>query len=76
MKVPPPPNLPPDVARRVAAIVAQKRLIRRRIALWDATHRLFHHWHVIHKPFAVVMYLFVVLHVVVATMTGYGFGWP
>ena len=76
MRIPPPANLPPEVAREVAAIVAQKRLLRRRIALWDATHRLFHHWHVIHKPFAVVMYLFVVLHVAVETMTGYGFGWP
>jgi hypothetical protein len=76
LRVPPPANVPPEVAREVAAIVAQKRLLRRRIALWDATHRLFHHWHVIHKPFAVVMYLFVVLHVAVATLTGYGFGWP
>ena len=76
MKIPPPANVPPEVAREVAAIVAQKRLLRRRIALWDATHRLFHHWHVIHKPFAVVMYLFAVIHVVVASMTGYGFGWP
>ena len=75
VKVPPPPNVPPEVAREVAAIVAQKRVLKRRIAMWDQVHRLFHYWHVIHKPFAVVMYLFVVLHVVVATMTGYGFGW-
>ena len=74
--LPPLPDAPPDVAREVAHIVAQKRVLRRRIVMWDAIHRLFHHWHVIHKPFAVVMYLFVVLHVAVATMTGYGFGWP
>jgi hypothetical protein len=69
------PGLPPEIARELAAVVAQKRLLRRRIVLWDAIHRLFHHWHVIHKPFAVVMYLFVVVHVVVASLTGYGFGW-
>ena len=74
--VPPPANLPPDVARKVARLVAQKRVLKRRIAMWDQVHRLFHYWHVVHKPFAVVMYLFVVLHVAVATMTGYGFGWP
>jgi hypothetical protein len=68
------PNLPPDIARRLRAVVAQKRVLRRRIVLWDAIHRLFHHWHVIHKPFAIVMYVFVIVHVAVATLTGYGFG--
>ena len=70
------PGLPPDLARNLASVVAQKKMLRRRIVLWDAIHRLFHHWHVIHKPFAVVMYLFVVVHVVVASLAGYGFGWP
>ena len=75
-RVAPLPGLPPDIARNLASVVAQKKMLRRRIVLWDAIHRLFHHWHVIHKPFAVVMYLFVVVHVVVASLTGYGFGWP
>jgi hypothetical protein len=74
-RVAPLPGLPPDLAREVGSLVAQKKVLRRRIVLWDAIHRLFHHWHVIHKPFAVVMYLFVVVHVVVASLTGYGFGW-
>lgn len=74
-RVAPLPNLPPDLARELASVVEQKKVLRRRIVLWDAIHRLFHHWHVIHKPFAVVMYLFVVVHVVVASLTGYGFGW-
>jgi hypothetical protein len=73
--VAPLPGLPPDIARNLASVVAQKKLLRRRIVLWDAIHRLFHYWHVIHKPFAVVMYLFVVVHVVVSTLAGYGFGW-
>lgn len=53
-------------------IVFQKARTHRRIVLWDALHRLFHHWHVVHKPFAIVMYVFMVVHVVVASMTGYG----
>ena len=75
-RVAPLPGLPPDIARNLASLIAQKKTLRRRIVLWDAIHRLFHHWHIIHKPFAVVMYLFVVVHVVVASLTGYGFGWP
>jgi hypothetical protein len=75
-RVAPLPGLPPDIARELSSVVAQKKTLRRRIVLWDAIHRLFHHWHIIHKPFAVVMYLFVIVHVVVASLTGYGFGWP
>jgi len=56
--------------------VRQKAVLRRRILLWGALHRIFHHWHVVHRPFAVVMYLFVLVHVTVASLTGYGFGWP
>ena len=70
------PGLPPALARELAVLVRQKALLRRRIRLWSALHRLFHHWHVIHRPFAVVMYLFVLVHVAVATATGYGLGWP
>ena len=75
-RVAPLAGLPPDIARKLASVIAQKTTLRRRIVLWDAIHRLFHHWHIIHKPFAVVMYVFVVVHVVVASLTGYGFGWP
>ena len=74
-RVPVLPGVPPDIARNLRQIVAQKRTLRRRIVLWDAIHRLFHHWHVIHKPFAIVMYLFAVIHVAVAMFTGYGLGW-
>jgi hypothetical protein len=69
------PGVPPALARELSEIVRQKALLRRRILLWDALHRLFHHWHVVHKPFAIVMYLFVVVHVAVATLTGYGLAW-
>jgi len=70
------PGLPPDLARELMGVVRQKAVLRRRILLWGALHRIFHHWHVVHRPFAVVMYLFVLVHVAVATMTGYGLGWP
>jgi hypothetical protein len=69
------PGIPAPVADELAGVLAQKVAGRRRILLWDALHRLFHHWHVVHKPFAIVMYLFVLVHVIVATMTGYGLQW-
>jgi hypothetical protein len=67
-------SIPPAAFGELLRIAREKAVVHRRIVFWDALHRLFHHWHVIHKPFAVVMYLFMAVHVVVASMTGYGWG--
>lgn len=63
--------LPAKDLREVRAVLAQKGALDRRIALWDELHGLFDWWHVVHKPFAIVMYVFVVVHVCVAAATGY-----
>lgn len=65
-------GLPGGALGELVRVARQKAVIQRRIAFWDALHGLFHHWHVVHKPFAVVMYVFMLVHVVVASMTGYG----
>jgi hypothetical protein len=69
------PDVPAHLVRDVEEAVTEAALLRRRVQLWDALHRLFHHWHVVHKPFAIVMYLFALVHVAVATFTGYGLRW-
>jgi hypothetical protein len=48
-----------------------RALLRRRIALLSQVQRLFHYWHVIHKPFAIVMYVIMCIHIGVALWTGY-----
>jgi hypothetical protein len=65
-------QVPPRLFGEFLQVARRKAVIRRRIVFWEAAHRLFHYWHVIHKPFAVVMYVFMVVHIVVASMTGYG----
>ena len=65
-------HVPPKALAEFERVARQKALLRRRIVLWDRAHELFHYWHVFHKPFAVVMYVFMIVHVVVAVMTGYG----
>lgn len=67
-------TLSPAQLREMLSLARQQAVVRRRIVFWDALHRLFHHWHVVHKPFAIVMYVFMAVHVVVASMTGYGWG--
>lgn len=49
----------------------QKVQLERRLTILGELQSLFHYWHVIHKPFAIIMYLFMIVHIVVATMTGY-----
>lgn len=51
--------------------IRQKALLQRRLLLWSRLQELFHHWHVLHKPFAVVMYVFMIVHIAVAVLTGY-----
>jgi len=68
------PGVPASVQREFERVVREKADARRRIVLWNRIHDLFHYWHVLHKPFAVVMYLFMVVHVAVAVWTGYAWG--
>jgi hypothetical protein len=60
--------------RRLAALVLRKAVLHRRLLLWDRLRELFHYWHVVHKPFALLMYLFMVVHIAVAWATGYAWG--
>jgi hypothetical protein len=58
--------------RPLAALVLRKAILHRRLLLWDRLRELFHYWHVLHKPFALLMYLFMMVHIAVAWVTGYG----
>jgi len=68
------PALPRPLMRRLASAVRQRALLHRRIALWRRIHELFHYWHVFHKPFAILMYLFAAIHIGVAFATGHALG--
>ncbi len=65
------PALEPCLGRRFEQAVTRKAVLRRRLVLWSALQRVFHHWHIVHKPFAVTMYLFMIVHIAIAWMTGY-----
>jgi len=67
-------DLPRRARRRLARLARRRAFLARRVALWERLQRIFHWWHVVHRPFAVLMYLFVAVHVGVAILTGYAFG--
>lgn len=52
-------------------IAFRKALLERRILLWSRVHTLFHYWHVFHKPFAIIMYLIMIVHVAITIWLGY-----
>lgn len=64
-------NLPKDRIENLILLILQKDLLDQRIYLWKRIHRYFHYWHVFHKPFALVMFLILFVHVGIAIWLGY-----
>jgi hypothetical protein len=62
----------PEV-ERIVPLIRKKVRLSRRVVFLDQTHKVFHLWHVIHRPFS---YAFVVLAVIhIAVVIGLGFAW-
>jgi hypothetical protein len=61
----------PRDAEALFELAYRRAMLKRRLLLLDQIHRLFHWWHVIHKPFAIIMYLIMLVHIGVAIWTGY-----
>jgi len=57
--------------KQVQKISRQKVVLNRRLVLWQKIHHIFHNWHIIHKPFAIIMYLIMVIHVTITVLLGY-----
>ncbi len=45
--------------------------MNRQIAFWNTAQKLFHYWHVIHKPFAYTMLVIMFIHIAIAVSLGY-----
>jgi hypothetical protein len=60
-------------SEREELIVAAKSeiVIARRIALLRTFQKLFHFWHIFHLPFAISMFVIMVIHVIVTIVFGY-----
>lgn len=58
-------------ADMLVELATRRALLKRRLLVLNRIHKLFDWWHVIHKPFAIIMYLIMVVHIGVAVWTGY-----
>jgi hypothetical protein len=64
-------GVPDEVLGHLMGIVREQSVLRRRIAFLDSMKAIFHLWHVIHKPFAYVMLVILLVHVAVTVALGY-----
>ncbi|MFQ5511162.1 MAG: hypothetical protein ACE5EO_04870 [Candidatus Krumholzibacteriia bacterium] len=64
-------EIPDELLDEVVALAKEKSVLHRRIAFLNSMNRALHYWHVIHKPFAYVMVIIMIAHIVVAVSLGY-----
>lgn len=56
---------------RVVRLVRQKTSLSKKVVFLDRAHRIFHLWHVIHRPFSYAFAILAIFHI--AVVTGLGF---
>lgn len=56
-------NIPDHVKTRVFKLIREKGRLVRSIEFLEASHKLLHYWHVFHKPFAIIMFIVMFLHI-------------
>jgi hypothetical protein len=60
----------PEV-ERVVRLVRQKASLSRRLIFLNHTQRVFHLWHVVHRPFSYAFAVLAIMHIVVVTGLGF-----
>ncbi len=61
---------------RVVYLVRQKSSLSKRVIFLDQTQKVFHLWHVIHRPFSYAFAILAILHIVVVMGLGFmSLGW-
>ncbi len=63
--------LPKKQLHALFDVTFKRALLNRRVLMLSRVQQLFHYWHVIHKPFAIIMYIIMCVHIGVALWTGY-----
>lgn len=57
--------------RRIIQLVKKERTLARRITRLEYMKKLFRYWHVAHMPFAIIMLVIVIIHVIISFTFGY-----
>lgn len=57
--------------REVKKVCKAKLKLNRRLSLLKTTQRLFSYWHIVHFPFAVLMLIIMIVHIIITLTFGY-----
>lgn len=64
-------NLTHKQVMPIIKLAKQKIKLKKRIAVLSKVQHIFHYWHVIHKPFAIIMLVIMFVHIAIAVLFGY-----
>ena len=64
-------KLPKKDYRKVVKIFQSKLILNRRIAWLSTMQNLLRYWHVAHLPFALIMLVIMIVHIIIAAFFGY-----
>jgi hypothetical protein len=56
---------------RIVRLVRQKASLSKRVVFLDQSQRVFHLWHVIHRPFSYAFAVLAIIHIVVVMGLGF-----
>ncbi|HLP16629.1 MAG TPA: hypothetical protein VK470_10250 [Bacteroidota bacterium] len=56
---------------KIARIASEHIILNRRIAFLGKIQQLFNYWHIVHRPFSIIMFVILFIHVGVAITFGY-----
>ena len=60
----------PELERAVA-VAREEASIAKRVLFLSSSQKVFHLWHVVHKPFSYTFALLAIVHIVLVVMMGY-----
>jgi hypothetical protein len=64
-------NIKGEREKQILKISKSKLVLSRRIGMLRTTQKLFRYWHIVHLPFALIMFIIMFIHIVVTIIFGY-----
>jgi hypothetical protein len=57
--------------KALLSLVVKRQMIIRKASLLQQTLKIIHYWHLLHKPFVIIMFLILMIHVYISARMGY-----
>lgn len=57
--------------KEIKRLIEAEIILSRRIGLLRTMQKFFHYWHIAHLPFAIIMFIIMIVHIIVTIVFGY-----